>query len=299
MTLAQFSRLDRRWVFLAMLLAVAVPMLARLRFPESPSSRIRDVFYAIEKLPAGSRVLIALDYDPASEGELGPMSAAFVRHCCEKQLKMYFLTLWDRGPPIIAKQIQLIRREYPQFQYGVDYVDFGFRAGERGVIKNVMSNLRADISGDYLGTSLEELPLTKTLKSFAEMDLLISVGSGSPGPQEWIQYAAAQYDLPMLCGSPGVQAPQLYPYLPKPLVGILAAIKGAAEYEQQLLLGYPQLREREDAQEGLRRMGPQLVAHVLVVLLIAGGNFAYWAERRQRPRAAGTALGTGAGAGPV
>ncbi len=280
--LSHLSRLDRRWIFLAMLLAVAVPMLARLRFPESPSRRIRDVFQTIEQLPAGAKVLLALDYDPASEGELAPMSAAFVRHCCEKRLKLYFLTLWDRGPPIIQKQIQLIRREYPALEYGKDYVNFGYRAGERGVIKNVMSNLRADISADAQGTRLEALELTRDLKSFQEMDLLISVGSGSPGPQEWIQYAASQYDLPMLCGSPGVQAPQLYPYLGKPLAGILAAIKGAAEYEQQLLIAYPELRQREDAQEGLRRMGPQLVAHVLIVGLIVAGNLAYWSERSSR-----------------
>lgn len=280
--LSKLSRLDRRWIFLAMLLAVAVPMLARLRFPEGPSRRIRDVFQTIERLPDGSRVLIALDYDPASEGELAPMSAAFVRHCCEKRLKLYFLTLWDRGPPIIQKQLQLIRREYPEMTYGSDFVDFGYRAGERGVIKNVMSNLRADVSADARGTRLDDIPLTRDLKSFQEMDLLISVGSGSPGPQEWIQYAASQYDLPMLCGSPGVQAPQLYPYLGKPLAGILAAIKGAAEYEQQLLLAYPKLAAREDAQEGLRRMGPQLVAHVLIVVLIVAGNLAYWSERKSR-----------------
>ncbi len=265
-----------------MLLAVAVPMLARLRFPEGSSRRIRDVYQTIEQLPAGSKVLVALDYDPASEGELAPMSAAFVRHCCEKRLKLFFLTLWDRGPPIIQKQIQLMRREYPELQYGTDYVNFGYRAGERGVIKNVMSNIRADISSDAQGTRLDDIPLTRDLKSFQEMDLLISVGSGSPGPQEWIQYAASQYDLPMLCGSPGVQAPQLYPYLGKPLAGILAAIKGAAEYEQQLIIGYPKLAKLEDAQEGLRRMGPQLVAHVLIVGLIVAGNLAYWSERRSQ-----------------
>lgn len=271
--------LDRRWIFLAMLLAVAVPMLAKLRFPESPSQRVRDVFNTIEALPEGSRVLVAIDYDPASEGELAPMSAAYVRHCCEKKLKLFFVTLWDRGPPIIQRHTALIRREYPDRKYGEDFVDFGFKAGEKGAIKNAMSNMAGDFVTDHFGTNLSQIPMCQGLKSFADLDLIVSVGSGSPGPQEWIQYGAAQYDIGIVVGSPGVQAPQLYPYLPKPLNGMLAAIKGAAEFEQQLILKYPHLKEREDAQEGLRRMGPQLVAHVLMVGLIVLGNVIYWRQR--------------------
>jgi hypothetical protein len=36
--------------------------------------------------------------------------------------------------------------------------------------------------------------------------------------------------------------------------------------------------------EGIRRMGPQLVAHVLMILLIIAGNVIYFVGRRREAR---------------
>ena len=82
------KNLDRRWIFLLMLLSVLVPLLARWTFPEFPSAMTRSVFEAIEELPEGSKVLLSFDYDPGSQGELQPMASAFTRQCAEKKLKM-------------------------------------------------------------------------------------------------------------------------------------------------------------------------------------------------------------------
>jgi hypothetical protein len=94
MIYAFLKDLDRRWVFLLMGLAVGVPILLQLQFPEKPTGLAKAVFDEIELLNPGDRVLLAFDLDPASEGELGPMATAFVRHCCEKKLKMYFLAIF-------------------------------------------------------------------------------------------------------------------------------------------------------------------------------------------------------------
>ena len=79
--------------------------------------------------------------------------------------------------------------------------------------------------------------------------------------------------LPLAVGATAVQAPQAYPYIPRQLLGILAAVKGAAEYEVALGERYPNLAipERQDA---VRRMAPQLWAHLLIIALIVLGNVA-------------------------
>lgn len=265
-----------------MFLAVAIPLLTGIRFPESPSERVMSVFTTIEKMPEGARVLVSFDYDPASQGELAPMASAFTRHCCEKKLKLYFLTLWESGPPMVQNNLEIVKREYPDYKYGRDYVHLGFKSGTIGVIKNMATSIRKDFSTDHFGTSLDNIPMTRDLKSLEDMDLLICVGAGSPGPREWVQYAAAPYSIKMLAGATGVQAPELYPYIPRQLRGLLAAIKSAAEYEQALIVAYPKFAERDNAKEGLRRMGPQLVAHVLMVSLILLGNAVYFLSRREQ-----------------
>ena len=114
------------------------------------------------------------------------------------------------------------------------------------------------------------------------MDLIVNVSAGYPGVKEWVLYAATPYNMKIVAGTTGVSAPTLYPYIPGQLTGLLAAIKAAAEYEQALIDLYPNLESNNTAQEGLRRMGPQLLAHMLVILLILLGNIIYFSEQRKR-----------------
>ncbi len=274
-----FRDLDRRWIFLLMFFAVTGPILLGVRFPEEPSPMVRSVFKAIDDLPDGSSVLM-FDFDPPSKGELQPMAAAFTRHCAKKKHKLFFMTLWPQGVPMVQKNISMLKREFPDYEYGRDYVNLGFRPGNEGVIKVVVGDLKALYGNDVDGTSLNEIPMTKELKNIQQIPLIVNVAAGTPGAKEWVQYAASPYDkVKMVAGTTGVGAPVLYPYIPNQLVGVLGAIKAAAEYEQALIERYPDLKENENAQEGLRRMGPQLIAHMLMIGLIIAGNIIYFAGR--------------------
>jgi hypothetical protein len=117
-----------------------------------------------------------------------------------------------------------------------------------------------------------------------QMDLMCNVSAGYPGTKEWVQYAATAYpeDIHIVAGCTGVQAPLLYPYIPNQLPGLLGAIKGAAEYEALVLEAYPPSEENEGKYtEGIRRMGPQLVAHLLIIGLIVLANVIYFIERKR------------------
>lgn len=276
-----FAHLDRRWIFLLMLLAVAVPLLQGVRFPEEPSDMVRNVYAAMDESSRGSLVLMAFDYDPASQGELQPMAAAFTRHAALRGHRMIFLTLWPQGVPMLQRNIDILKTEFPDYVYGEDYVNLGYRPGAEGVIKVVVSDLKELYASDVSGTSVSQLPLTRDLKNIQQVDLLVNISAGTPGAKEWVQYAATPYRIPMVAGTTGVGAPALYPYIPQQLVGVLGAIKAAAEYEQLLIGGYPVLAENIQAQEGLKRMGPQLVAHLLMIVLIIAGNIVYFAGRRR------------------
>ena len=61
--------------------------------------------------------------------------------------------------------------------------------------------------------------------------------------------------------------------------GLLAAIKGAAEYEDLVITKYGGPDPDPKYLEAKRRMGPQLVAHVLMILLIIVGNIIYFMGR--------------------
>jgi len=286
--LQKLQQLDRRWVFLMMLLAVAWPMLADWRVPEKPTLLVRQTFDAIDRLPEGSRILLSWDWDPSAEGELGPMANAFVRHCCQKKHKMVFIALWPVGQQLIDDTIEkLIQAEYPHLVYGRDYVNLGFKPGNEGVIKVMLTDLRQLYTTDARGTNIEKIPVMRGLNTVRDFDLVVSVSAGYPGIKEWVQYASAAYpnQVRLITGTTGVSAPLLYPYIPDQLQGMLGAIKGAAEYEQLFLEKYPPPpgEDRGKYQEALRRMGPQLAAHLLMIGLILLGNILYFAGRQRRP----------------
>ncbi len=279
------NTLDRRWIFLLMGAAVTIPILLELQFPEEATSLAHAVFNEIEQLEEGDPVLLAFDYDPASEGELGPMATAFVRHCCEKKLKIYFIALWPVGPQMIDDSInRVIKTDFPDMVYGEDYVNLGFKPGNEGVIKVIVTDLKQLYTTDDRGTNLDQIPMCRDLVNIQSMDLVAEVSAGYPGVKEWVQYAATPFpdQIRLVAGCTGVGAPLLYPYIPEQLKGLLGAIKGAAEYEKLVVDRYDREAGREpDLKylEGKRRMGPQLVAHILMVVLIVVGNIVFFVGR--------------------
>jgi len=281
------GEINRRVIYVAMLLAVSLPLVWRVSFRERPSQMVRDIFTAIEALPPGSRVLVAVDFDPASEPEMKPMGDAFTRHLALRRAQLFYLTLWPLGQGEIDKVIRgVLNPEHPEYRYGVDYVNLGFMSGNEGVIAVAMTDLKKGFATDVHNASTSSgpgLPIMRGVDNLRNMDLIVSVTAGYPGLREWIQYAAVPGNIPIIGGSVAVQSPELFPYVPEQCIGLLAGLKGAAEYEQLLLERYPQF-DRADARVALERMGPQTLAHLVVMALIVMGNLAYLRQRRREGR---------------
>jgi hypothetical protein len=303
-----FRDLDKRWIFLAMFLCVAVPIIVigitGKTFPEQATQLVEAVFNEIENLPPRSRILLSYDYDPASEGELAPMATMFAYHCAARHHRMYFMALWPVGPQMVDDTIEhIIKKDFRDLECGKDYVNLGYKSGYEGVIKVIITDFTELYSTDTRGTPWSAIPMCQGVSSVQDMDLIVNVSAGYPGTKEWVQYAVTPYPkLRIVAGCTGVQAPLLYPYIPQQLHGLLGAIKGAAEYEALVTERYGREMARKGADrqpltddngeyiiqgkytEGIRRMGPQLVAHLLMILLIIVGNVIYFVERRREGR---------------
>jgi hypothetical protein len=290
-SLTTFRALDRRWIFLLMFWAVLLPIyyigITGQTLPEVPSALAHATFDEIDKLQAGDPVLLSFDYEPATAGELTPMATAFVKHAASKKLKMYFMALWPLGPQMIDDTVdRVIKSDFPSLVYGQDYVNLGFKSGNEGVIKVIVTNLRELYTTDSRGTALQDIPMMKGIENIQQMRLIINVSAGYAGTKEWVQYAVTPFPdrVRLVAGVTGVQATTLYPYIPRQLPGLLGAIKGAAEYEQLVLDKYGGPHPDPKYQEGLRRMGPQLAGHLLIIVLIIGANVIYLIDKRREAR---------------
>jgi hypothetical protein len=167
------------------------------------------------------------------------------------------------------------------FKYGEDYISLGYAPGKEGVIRLMLNDIRKVFATDSRGTSLDEIPMTEDVTNLRDFGLIVNLSAGYPGWKEWVQYASSPEKgrLAFAAGTTAVSAPQAYPYLPDQMFGLLAAIKGAAEYEAALAAKYKKYDDPK-FKEGIRRMAPQLWAHLLIIGLIILGNIVHWVDRR-------------------
>ncbi len=285
--------IDRRVIFLLMALSVALPLMFTLRFPEFPTPMVKETFKIVDQLPAGSKILMSFDYDPASEPELQPMATAWFRHLVEQRHMIYISALWPIGQDMARQTIQQMKKDLVitkretgvdlPFKYGRDYVNLGFKSGGPGVINVMLTDIEKMFPTDVHNKALSSIPMMKSVKNLSDFDLIINISAGSPGLKEWIQFGADPAGVKIIGGSTAVQAPLLYPYYPKQLAGVLGGLKSAAEYEKLLGDRYPQYSDSQQC-KGRIRMGAQAIAHLVIMLFIIIGNITFFIDRRRSER---------------
>ncbi|MXY49796.1 MAG: hypothetical protein F4Y38_10960 [Gemmatimonadetes bacterium] len=279
-------QIDRRIIFLLIGAAVCIPLLLKPRFQDSPTPIVQSIFDTVERLPSGSRVFLSFDYGPDTAPELDPMAKALVRHTMTRGHEVSFFTLFPEGVGQIKKITDnLLPVEFPDKAYGRDYVNLGYKAGLGGAINTMVVNFRTLVNADAEGTPLDDLPITADVDEMVDYVIILSLTAGDPGLKEWIQFAGDIAGIPVMGGGTAVVAPELYPYYPQQLVGLMGGLKGASEYESALVDRYPAYRNA--TMEATMRMGPQVVTHVLIVLLVLLGNLAYFFGRSGRAARAG------------
>jgi hypothetical protein len=269
--LDKLTSIDRRIVFALIALSVIVPIIRGIGLPVRVSDEVRRLYDAIDALPPGSKVLISLDYDPATFPEVYPMNLAVVRHLFKKDVKVVAMALWPMGPSLGEMAFDIAAEEYGK-EYGEDYVNLGYKIGGIAVISRVATSMREIYPEDQLGRPIEELPVMDGVTGFVNFKFIVDFSAGDPGVPYWVMIAASRYHMPLGAGCTAVSAPNFYPYLDAgQLVGLMGGMKGAAEYEK--LLGASGL-----ATSG---MDAQSAAHVVIILFIVFGNVVYFLMRKR------------------
>lgn len=278
--LSRLSNLDRRIIFLLIAVSVIISLIFKVQFKEFPGNMAKRVFNKIESLPENSKVLVAMDYDPASEPELQPMATAFIRQLAVNKAKIYFVSLYPMGPTMISKTVEtVLKKSFPEYVYGKNYVDLGYKSGNQGVINVMLTNIKKLFTTDRAGTDINTIPMMENVSNLKDFDLIISVSAGYPGIVEWIQFGSDPAGVPIVNGSTAVQAPQVFPYYPKQLHGVLGGIKAAAEYETLVKEKYPDIAKENNL--AIIRMGPQTIAHLVIIFFIILGNICYFMSKKK------------------
>jgi hypothetical protein len=271
--------IDRRWIFLAIGIAVTVPFFLPLGLPIVVTPPVQSLYDAVGELePNSAPLLLSIDYAPATLPELEPMSMAILRHCFENDVDVVVMTLHPAGYGLAERALLAVAEEYDQ-EYGEDYAFLGFQPGVSAVILGMGINIRNVFPADAYGTALDDIPLMQGVRNYDDIPLVISL-AGWSAAEAWVYYAHQPYRQQVGAGVTAVMATDFYPYLNAgQLTGLLGGMRGAAEYEE--------LIQRPD--QGARGMDSQSVIRLIIIVLIAVGNIAYFVSRKAKTSTAGAA----------
>ena len=266
----KLMNIDRRIIFILVAVVVIIPTLIPVRLPTRVAEPTQKLYTYIDELPAGSTIIMAFDYGPASLAEPEPMAKAVLRHCFDKDVRVIGITLYANTPTLAHKLMQKIGEENGAV-YGEDYVFLGYRPGALQVILGMGTNIANVFDTDYHGTAITEIPLMENITSYDQIDLLLDLAAGS-STEAWIIYANTRYNLKIAAGVTGVIIAQMYPYLQTgQLVGLMPGYLGATEYEK--LLNAPG--------DGTIGLNTASFVHLLIIGLVVLGNIAFFIQRRR------------------
>ena len=274
------KEVDRRIIFIFILVAVASPIIFKMSFKFKATPIVRALYDKVESLPAGSTVLLSYDFDPAMAPEVQPMANALTRHCLEKGHKIIYMCLFATGQGQLERTFrEVIRPEFPEKTDGIDYVNLGYKAGNEGVLNVIITDFEKMFPTDVNTVPYNSIEIFDKIKSCKDVDFIVSIGGGRPGIKEWVLFVGDPGNIPMAAGVAAVVAPQLYPYYPSQLLGLLGGVKGAAEYENTLRDNYPRFKDSDTP--AIVMMGPQTLAHVVIMAFIIIGNILYFRNRKK------------------
>lgn len=275
------TRIDRRWLFLALAIAILFPQFVPLGIPVRASRLPRKFYERIEKIPPGSTILVCFTFGPSAYPELYPAASATIAHAFKRGIRVVTMALHPEAEPYYAAITNKLSQEFNK-KYGVDYVNLGYKPGAAFVILQLGEDIKKAYPVDAHQNPIDSFPLMANIQNLKDLELVVDFGAGD-SPDWWVAYGNARYGVEIMVGATAVMVAQFYPYLQTgQITSLLGGIRGAAEYER-LVLG-------ENTPVTIKMSDSQSLAHFAIIFFIIVGNIGYFLGRRTPP---GPASGKG------
>ena len=275
--------IDRRFVYLIIFLAIAVPTIKPLNLPVKVTRDVHGVFDRIESLEPGSHIIVTVDYEPSTKPEMDPMSKAVLLHCFLKKLKVVSISYLIYGSGVaedlFAKSEKLYEQETgKKLEYGKDWCYLGYKPGEYAMIIKLGQDIKETTKQDSYGNDVYELEILKDKNKLGDFPYLVCLHDDSY-IDYWIIYGYERTGIPIGSCCTAVMATGMYPYLQaKQVTGIVGGLKGGSEYEKLVNETYNLKQPLLQARAG---MDAQSVIHIVIILFMLLGNFAFLMKTRQ------------------
>ncbi len=279
------QEVDRRVLYVLLLLAVTLPFFVKFRLPVAVSPPTQALYDAIDNLPENSFVLFGPNYSGGTRGENGAQSEVLLRHLMlmwhKKKVRFGILSFDPQGKTL-AQNIALgLQEEYNKQGYnikeGVSWVNFGYRVDQQNFVRAMVKDMPGTLVKDIHDAPLTALPIMQGIHTAKDVAFILDVNP-TVSYTIYIQFMQGPFKIPMGLAPTAVMAPEAFNYLDSgQIVGLLQGLQGAVEYEQIL----------NTFGRATRASNSLSAAHLLLIGFIVLGNIAMVLERGKQRRVGG------------
>jgi hypothetical protein len=263
-----FDRLDRRYIFLVLLILSFLPVLMPLGLPIPIESATRGSYEALEALNEGDIICITFDYGGGSAAELYPQNLAIMKHAFTKNLRIVAVEFAIAGPEM-AEMCFKESGYTDNKEYGVDYVNLGYIAGFETAMSAFASNPNGVKEADFYGTPISSIPLMDEVQNIEDLKYIAFTTSTS---QDHYIRQFTGYSTKVVGCIQSLYFSVMKVYMGAGQIeGFVNGLRGSAEYE--LLIN--------DFGVGVLTMDQVSATHIYAIILLIIGNIAFHMRRRE------------------
>ena len=276
--LDKLQNIDRRYIYLLTWLFVLYPLLNPLGLPVPIGRESQAWKEYLEGIPNDSVIFFSMDYGVSGMPELFPMTVSTMHYlwsnCKANNWKIVVLGFWNQGPLVFETVLDQMNPESTYgVEYGVDWIELGWIPGSETGMAALATDIWGQAPRDYIENQpMSAHPMMEDIRTAEDVDLVISIETGTPGLPEWLRQWNTPFGIPFIVGCIGVSVPGMAPYLASgQLSALMPGLTASGEFE--ILIGRPGL--------GVAGLDAVSMSHLLVVLLVLIGNIAYFASGRK------------------
>lgn len=245
---------DRRIVYGALAIVLALPFFIEYTLPIYPDTYSRLLFDTLEQIaddPAEREkvALVLSQWGPGSDGENGPQLQVLFRHLLRRQLKFILLSTAEEPVNIVLASTRLewaiedeqrrarrLGEPVPEWVYGTDYLNFGFKPYPifEPIARTVILKTRELYTQDYVlkkPLTDENFPILRRFHGVEDVSIVLVVSHTDEAKAICGIVQRQVPDLKVAEATMGITANDLYPYVKSgQLCGLLNSARAATEY---------------------------------------------------------------------
>ncbi len=206
-------------------------MLAPLAAPVRPS--VKNAYAFIDILPPNANVLVAWDYDPATQGELQLLAQPILHQLQRKRANVVFMSLRPFGPNVAADTQALTASLAPGIALAAPKpAQLGYIPGDSMALRSLALSPVNASNRPRLSALEAGMRPTQDINAF---NLIIQITADLTSSREWVEQVASRADAPLIVAASGAVAPLLRPYEQTGQIRVLlAGYPDALAYERLL-----------------------------------------------------------------